>query len=159
VLTALNSFDASNLGSGSVPLARISGLTSSQMAATYFLDEDDMASDSATAVSSQQAVKAYVTTSIAAAVPDDDAFGSWASKSNNTVYLAASDGFVCAFKATAFYNIKGYTDGSNPPTTIRVRAAADQANPQGISITFPVKKNDYWKVTGATTVYWLPVGA
>lgn len=65
VLTALNAFDASNLASGTVPLARISGLTSTQCAAAFFKDEDDMASDSATAVSSQQAIKAYVTTQAA----------------------------------------------------------------------------------------------
>ena len=63
LLTALNSFDAGNLGSGTVPLARISGLTATQLAAAAFKDEDDMASDSATAVSSQQAIKAHVTAS------------------------------------------------------------------------------------------------
>ena len=63
LLTALNSFDAGNLASGTVPLARISGLTATQLAAAAFKDEDDMASDSATAVSSQQAIKAHVTAS------------------------------------------------------------------------------------------------
>jgi len=61
VLTALNALDASNLASGTVAVARISNLTSTQMASTYFLDEDDMASDSATAVASQQSLAAYVT--------------------------------------------------------------------------------------------------
>lgn len=65
VLTALNSFNASNLDSTTtVPLTCISGLTSSQCAAAFFKDEDAMTSDSATAVSSQQAIKAYVTTQI-----------------------------------------------------------------------------------------------
>jgi hypothetical protein len=62
ILTALNAFSADNLSSGTVPLARLSGLTSSQMAAAFFKDEDDMASNSSTAVSSQQALKAYVDT-------------------------------------------------------------------------------------------------
>jgi len=65
VLTALNSFDITNC-TGTIALARISNLTSSQMAAAFFKDEDDMASDSATAVSSQQAIKAYVDTEITA---------------------------------------------------------------------------------------------
>ena len=59
VLTALNSFAAANL-TGTIALARISNLTSSQMAAAFFKDEDDMASDSATAVATQQSIKAYV---------------------------------------------------------------------------------------------------
>ena len=62
VLTALNALDAANL-TGTIALARISNLTSSQMAAAFFKDEDDMASDSATAVASQQSVKAHVTAS------------------------------------------------------------------------------------------------
>lgn len=65
VLTALNSFDAANL-TGTIALARISDLTATQMASTFFLDEDAMTSNSATAVSSQQAIKAYVTAQIAA---------------------------------------------------------------------------------------------
>lgn len=61
VLTALNSFDASNLDSSTaVPLTCITGLTSSQCAASFFKDEDAMTSNSATAVASQQSIKAYV---------------------------------------------------------------------------------------------------
>lgn len=59
VLTALNSFDAANL-TGTISLARISNLTYTQMSSAFFKDEDDMASNSATAVSSQQALKAYI---------------------------------------------------------------------------------------------------
>lgn len=65
LIAALNDFDASNCKKSgtSIPLANITGLTSTQMAAAFFLDEDDMASNSATAVSSQQAVKAHVAAS------------------------------------------------------------------------------------------------
>lgn len=66
VLTALNAFDAGNLASGTVPLARITGLTTTQLAAAAFKDEDDMASDSATAMASQQSIKAHVAAQIAA---------------------------------------------------------------------------------------------
>lgn len=59
ILTAINALDAGNLASGTVALARISSLTSTQMAAAFFKDEDAMTSDSATAVASQQSVKAY----------------------------------------------------------------------------------------------------
>lgn len=60
LLAAVNALDAGNLASGTVALARISGLTSSQCASAFFKDEDAMTSDSATAVSSQQAIKYFV---------------------------------------------------------------------------------------------------
>lgn len=153
ILTAINALDAGNLASGTVALARISGLTSTQCAAAFFKDEDDMASDSATAVSSQQAIKAHV----AAAVPDDDAFGAWASKSDSTTYQAASDGFVCAIGPSPSGAVTGITDSNAAPTTIR--AYQNGASAVKVSIMLPVKKSDYWKVTGSVTVYWLPVGA
>jgi hypothetical protein len=124
-----------------------------------FKDEDNMASDSATAVASQQSIKKFVEDKIDAAVPDDDAFGSWASKSNNTVYQAATDGFVVALNNQYAGEIKGYTDGSNPPTTQRAWSSANNGGDTGRDITMPVRKGDYWKVTGGTTIYWLPIGA
>ena len=89
-------------------------------------------------------------------MPDDNAFGSWISKNNNTVYQAASDGFVCSYRNT-HGEIKGYTDSSNPPTTVRL--AWEPGYGYEVGLMMPVKKNDYWKVTGADTVYWLPIGA
>jgi len=91
-------------------------------------------------------------------------FGSWTSLDSlgstfivGSVYKVGSDGFVCAY-GTAGYAILGYTDSSNPPTTVRVQqfggAAAGAQH-----ITMPVKKGDYWKVTGtAPGIYWLPIG-
>jgi len=101
--------------------------------------------------------KKYVDDRISAALPDDDAFGSWASKSNDTVYQAATDGFVIAYKAGDADYLAGYTDGSNPPTTLRVRARGLGGNQ--VSITMPVKKSDYWKVVKAGNVWWMPIGA
>jgi hypothetical protein len=94
VLTALNSFDATNL-TGTIALARISNLTSTQMAATYFLDEDAMGSDSATAVCSQQSIVAYVAARVAAlvtlsALSNQDDNSDAMVKDNS--YLANSDG-------------------------------------------------------------------
>jgi hypothetical protein len=88
-------------------------------------------------------------------------FGAWASKSANTVYQAATDGFVVA--TAGMYgdsDVFGYTDSSNPPTTLR--AAFNVAATVGYgSITMPVKKNDYWEITyngSSPTIYWLPLG-
>jgi hypothetical protein len=85
-------------------------------------------------------------------------FGAWATKSNNTVYQATTDGFVIAFKNSGGNLMYGYTDGSNPPTTA---IAAQQTDAWGdeASFTMPVRSGDYWKVTGATNVFWIPLGS
>ena len=68
ILDALNNgFDATNL-TGTIALARISDLTATQMASTFFLDQDAMGSNSATAVASQQSIVAYVAAQVAAGV-------------------------------------------------------------------------------------------
>lgn len=170
VLTALNALDAANL-TGTIALARISNLTSSQMAAAFFKDEDDMASDSATAVSSQQASKAYSDTKESTIVTQSTAglFGSWANIDSlsatlvkDEVYKVGSDGFVVA---VGLYNrvIKGYTDGSNPPVAQRCDNFGYANAGQQPNFTMPVRKDDYWKVTqsGAGAIeslYWLPFG-
>jgi len=92
-------------------------------------------------------------------------FGSWTNLDSlgnslvaGSVYKATLDGFVCATTVNGATLISGYTDGSNPPTTLRVTNYGNGAAPP-VSITMPVKKSDYWKVTGAITVYWLPFGS
>lgn len=71
--------------------------------------------------------------------------GDWETKAIDTVYQAPQDGFVVA-EGTIETSV--YTDGNNPPTTIR-GASQD-------SITVPVRKGDYWKVTGADIrLYWI----
>ena len=59
----------------------------------------------------------------------DSIFGSWTDKDSdlntfaqNNIYKATSDGFVCMRSAalnSGGGSIAGYTDGSNPPTTLR----------------------------------------
>ena len=88
-------------------------------------------------------------------------FGDWdATKVKDTSYLAATDGLVEAYTTPNCYWIKGYTDASNPPTTIRRhQQTADPECEQ--SIGFPVRKGDYWKITvqsGTPKIYWLPIG-
>jgi hypothetical protein len=85
-------------------------------------------------------------------------FGSWAARANNTVYLAATDGFVVGSTFAAGVNCRVLTDGSNPPTTVRASMSQSTNAPSG-SFTFcPVRKNDYWKAENCSTVYWMPVG-
>ena len=92
----------------------------------------------------------------------------------NTVYQAATDGFVTCFGfATADMTnafISGATDGANPPGTTRAQAYLHRldsvpVNVPGCYIMFPVRKGDYWEITTGvtgsiiTTVYWLPLGS
>jgi hypothetical protein len=90
--------------------------------------------------------------------------GDWDSKSLDTVYQAATDGFVVVIsesngQARAFAI---YSDGSNPPTTMR--AYQSQIAAQGaVSFMCPIRSGDYYKVyvgsgtTYLTTVYWIPL--
>ena len=83
-------------------------------------------------------------------------------------YLAPSDGFVTTYMTGAngaTGALKGYTDNSNPPTTLvaQVGVRDSNANAEEIrSMTFPVKNGDYWGVTlvgscTASSVRWMPV--
>lgn len=86
-------------------------------------------------------------------------YGSWASKSANTVYQADTDGILIAIRnGVAADNVEIYSDSANPPTTLRgVSYSAGGSN--GGTVVSPVKKDDYYKAsTNATSVYWIPLG-
>lgn len=126
------------------------------------LDEDNLVSDGDTVLATQQSIKAYIDAQIATVVlgvwndRDDDGSGDAVIK--DTVYQAATDGFVMAYMNTNAI-IEGLTDSSTPPTTIRVKDNGGQNTAgQWSSITFPVKSGDYWKVTNANNVFWMPFG-
>jgi uncharacterized protein YcfJ len=84
-------------------------------------------------------------------------FGAWATKTVNTVYQAATDGFAMAVNSRVIY---GYTDSNAAPTTVR---AWCENNTYAGFIIMPVKKNDYWKIGNyqgtAPTIYWIPLGS
>lgn len=96
-------------------------------------------------------------------------FGTWdnATYTVDVAYLAASDGFVCfsAISGVTNNSLIGYTDASNPPTTVVARSG-NNTNSDQLSVSFPVKRGDYFKValedgtslTGAS-YRWLPLGA
>lgn len=173
VLDALNSFDAANL-TGTISLARISDLTATQMASTFFLDEDNMASNSATAVSSQQAIKAYADTKEATIVTQTTA-NVWGARVTtdslsatlikDTVYRAQCDGIVTVYRGQSGGTDSvsaGYSNSSNPPTgtTLAARGTTGLSNKQG-GFSMHVRKNDYWTVTMTNVtpaIYWLPFG-
>jgi len=92
-------------------------------------------------------------------------FGAWEGKALTTVYLAATDGWVSAWASFSSVNqgLYGYTDGSNPPTTIRDKSYTEGDN-SAHGIKMPVRKGDRWKVVTinsapvSSEVYWLPIG-
>ena len=132
-----------------------SPVINTSVSGTAVLDEDDMSTDSDTQIATQQSIKAYIDAQIAGI---GSLLGSWTTRSSGTTYLAATDGFVCAWSNAANSTIKGFTDSSTPPTTQRVGNFGDAAA-FNHGLTMPVKKGDYWKVTGAASVYWLPLGS
>ncbi len=89
--------------------------------------------------------------------------GAWQTKSINTVYRAATDGFVVARANTGgdgvYLTLR--TDSANPPTTMRAHENASVYD--SACITMPVRKGDYWKVetwsTAINRVYWIPFGS
>lgn len=98
--------------------------------------------------------------------------GAWdATKTNNTVYQAATDGFIMGWANGGGYSgatnvLNVYSDGSNPPTTVRAAAAEVQEGSAGHTtyIIAPIRKGDFYKISiggsGASVggIMWLPVG-
>jgi len=75
-------------------------------------------------------------------------------------YQAPADGFVVAtalLLPDATYMV-GYTDAAATPTTQIAKCGFDVtgAETMDCTITFPVKKGDYFKVTDCTTICYLP---
>jgi hypothetical protein len=77
------------------------------------------------------------------------------------IYIAKNNGFVVAKTTEDGSSIQGYTDKNNPPTTLLIKDTVHAGGSYGtISITMPVKKGDYWKVSGAVEkIWWVPIGA
>lgn len=91
-------------------------------------------------------------------------YGNWTSKLVGSIYQAETDGTVYALpdiNATGA-DIRGYTDASNPPTIMRQcfrhRRPHSDSGYTVAGITMDVRKGDWWKVTGAETVYWISKG-
>ena len=156
LLTAINGLDGGNIQTGTIDTTQLASNSVTWAKLDSSMIKNNLDANSTTYLVNQHAIKVYANAAVAAAVPDDDAFGTWASKSNDTSYLAASDGFVLMSSLTDT-QICGYTDSNNPPTTLRIRSGG--ANMGTDAQMMPVKKGNRWKVTGASIVYWLPVGA
>ncbi len=85
--------------------------------------------------------------------------GARASKSSNTVYQAATDGFFEGWYAnSSAVQIK--TDSSNPPTTV-LRESTPPASPYRVGYCVPIRKNDYYKIdtTSDGAHFFTPLGS
>lgn len=89
-------------------------------------------------------------------------FGAWVAINDDTIYQAASDGFIVGYYNSGSDGIGTvYTDSNAIPTTVRQISEVD-ASIQSNSIMCPVRKNDYYRVTssgsgGANVLYFLPI--
>jgi hypothetical protein len=91
--------------------------------------------------------------------------GAWSLGAVNTSVLAATDGFVLATMVGGVGgsgSLQGFTDGSNPPTTLRAAGDCLSSSFPG-GLIMPVRAGDFWKLTATTasgtpttTVYWIP---
>jgi len=89
-------------------------------------------------------------------------------KAFSTIYQAPTDGFVTGnllYSGTSYSLIKGYTDSSNPPTTLVAGDSTAGSYWQDYgSISFPVRKGNYWKVENlgdtpnSYRIQWTPLG-
>ena len=125
---------------------------------TAFQNDDSFASASATKVASSESTKTYVDNQVATS-----SLGSWVSRTNETSYLASTDGFVVAnIQSAGYTTLIGYANGSNPPTIERQKTHSTSIGGEYLrSICFPVKKGDYWKVAKSSDtgfIYWIPLG-
>ncbi len=81
----------------------------------------------------------------------------------NTVYQAQTDGIVYAsiYYGSNWPKMKGYTDSSSNPTTLVSDEGPDDDGGNS-SISFPVRKGDYWKVVlngsyNNEMINWMPI--
>ena len=105
--------------------------------------------------------------------------GNAVSKSENTAYEATTTGFFvglidCGGSTGTYGDITGYTDSSNPPTTVMAYASGWRVDTtfsgaygnRKNSFCIPIKKGNYYKGTLTTgggsptaTYYFIPLGA
>lgn len=91
--------------------------------------------------------------------------GAWVSKTIGQIYQATTDGIVVAYQVSSSSQsyLIGITDSSVTPTTQRVWQYVT-ASACYTSVTFPVKKNDYYEVTQGGTptgsaMYFISIGS
>lgn len=91
--------------------------------------------------------------------------GSYVAMSSNTIYLAATDGFVSgAVQLDNANKVYLYSDSNPSPSTVIAVDSGFYVTASLVSIQGFVRKGDYWKVTPAFSgsgyfLWWIPLGA
>lgn len=95
-------------------------------------------------------------------------FGEWETRLFGVTYQASTDGFVVATIGAdegggdVYLRLEGYTDSSNPPTTLRA-ASRDRTGDYDTdeSVFFPVRGGDFWRVIkqndDRSALHWMPL--
>ena len=125
-------------------------------------------SDDADGLGSQGSATEVLTSAGAGANPTWEApstaeLGAWTTGSKDSSTQAATDGFLIvvsgAAGATGKFTIK--TDAGSTPTTVRCEANVAHAA-QELTLTCPVKKDDYWLAEDSADlidkIFWIPLG-
>jgi hypothetical protein len=142
-------------GTGTVDLIKAGRNEADNANVPILPDGARLATNAAPAEDTGIANKKYVADSIAA-IPSYR-FGSVDFKNNDTSYQAATDGFVMAVSSVVNAMILGYQNTSDSFGDSEIWVGDRAYAAQYSSITMPVKEGMWWKVTGATTVRWMPV--
>ena len=145
-----------------------SAVLNTALSGTAVLDEDNMASDSATKIATQQSIKAYIAAQIAAAVTlsaytDEDSDSTAMAKSH--AYKAATDGWFWAHLGTPATGdtLLGYVGTDNDPEGNGTLIQSAETNSTGDKISIgaiAVAKGEYFEVISSAgpTILWKSMG-
>ena len=129
---------------------------------TAILDEDDMASDSATQLATQQSIAAYISSKTALS-----AYSAYDSDNNALLkshsYLAQTDGFVLVHvHLGSGRDLKGYVGLTSNPVGAGtlVQSVTTREDNNVASISFPVASGEYFEIVsdGTPSIYWKSIG-
>ena len=90
----------------------------------------------------------------------------WDTRTKDIVYQATVDGIIVVNATTGAGggDVRGYTDDSTPPTTLRCRDYIQKAYHTYGGFTMPVKKGDYYEINETfsvgsliTNIWWFPL--
>ncbi len=133
-----------------------------------FLDEDNMASNAANKVASQQSIKAYAEAALITQATSN-IFGTRTTTDTvagalavTSIYRVQCDGFLYGYGAGENATIIVYVEAGDATPDVAVAKVRSYAsgNADG-HFCVPVNKDDYWQVTvsgGAMTLFWTPIG-
>ncbi len=86
--------------------------------------------------------------------------GAWLVREKNTIYQAATDGYVAAYAEINGFDLKALTDSSTPPTIVRAWEFDSSSDGAKGAVSMFVRKGDYWEIITTNAfyaVFWIPL--